>query len=185
MADYLNQLKIPLDRVAVLIGKDGETKDLVESETSSKLDIDSKEGEISVTGEDPLKMFVCAEIVKAIGRGFNPEIAILLTKIDYVLEIISINEFAKTQNDVIRLRGRVIGKEGKSRKVIEDILEVYICVYGKTISIIGRGENVSLARRAIESLLNGSTHATVYKWIEKQRTAFKQRLSPDEIRLNE
>ncbi|MFT4343366.1 MAG: KH domain-containing protein [Candidatus Woesearchaeota archaeon] len=181
MSDYLNQVKIPLDRVAVLIGKDGETKEHIEKETSCSIDIDSKEGEVSIQGADPLKMFICGEITKAIGRGFNPEIAILLTKIDYVLEIISINEFAKTQNDVIRLRGRVIGKEGKSRKIIEDILEVHICIYGKTISIIGRGESVSLARRAVESLLNGSTHATVYKWLEKQRSMFKQKLNPEDI----
>ncbi|MCB9358736.1 RNA-processing protein [Candidatus Woesearchaeota archaeon] len=175
MADFMNQIKIPQDRIAVLIGKDGETKDEVENRTGCKLDIDSKEGDVSINGVDPLMMFTCAEIVKAIGRGFNPDIALLLTKIDYVLEIISIAEYAKTQNDMIRIRGRVIGKEGKSRKVIEDLLEVYIVVYGKTVSVIGRGDSVALARRALENLLSGSTHANVYKWLEKQRKLYKQR----------
>lgn len=175
MAEFINQIKIPQDRIAVLIGKEGEVKAEIEKATSTSLNIDSKEGEVNIAGEDPLTLFTCAEIVKAIGRGFNPEIALSLKKIDYILEIISIGEYAKTQNDMIRLRGRVIGKEGKARRVIEDLLEVSICVYGKTISVIGRGDSVSLARRALESLLSGSPHSNVYQWLEKQRNLHKQR----------
>jgi ribosomal RNA assembly protein len=171
----MNQIKIPQDRIAVLIGKDGETKDLIENSTSSRLDIDSTEGDVSVFSEDPIKLFTCIEVIKAIGRGFNPELALMLIKLDYVLDVISIGEYTRSNNDFTRLRGRVIGKEGKSRRVMEDLLEVNICVYGKTVSIIGRGDSVALARRAIDSLLNGSTHATVYKWLEKQRSIFKKR----------
>ena len=176
MSEFVNSIKIPQDRVAVLIGTDGETKDTIEKITNSHLNVDSQDGEVHISGGDPLKIFTCAEIVKAVGRGFNPEVALLLTKIDYVLEIISITEFAKTQNDVIRLRGRVIGKEGKSRKVIEELLEVHIVIYGKTIGIVGRGDSVSLARRAVESLLGGSPHSHVYKWLEKQRSLYRQKV---------
>lgn len=175
MSDYMNQIKIPQDRIAVLIGKDGETKEMIEKSTSSVLEIDSKEGDVNILGEDPIKLFTCVEIIKAIGRGFNPEIALMLVKLDYVLDVISIGEYTRSNNDFMRLRGRVIGKEGKSRRVIEDLLEVNICVYGKTVSIIGRGDSVALARRAIDSLLNGSTHASVYKWLEKQRALYKKR----------
>ena len=175
MAEYINEIKIPQDRIAVLIGKDAETKQMIEAATSAILDIDSKEGDIRILGSDPINLFTCAEIVKAIGRGVNPEIAMNLKKIDFVLEIISIAEFAKTQNDAIRLKGRVIGKDGKARRVIEELLDVNICVYGKTIAIVGRGEDVAISRRAIESLLNGSPHSNVYKWLEKQRTLRKQR----------
>jgi len=175
MAEFMNQIKIPQDRVAVLIGKDGEVKKQIELQTKTALRIDSSEGEVNIEGEDPLSLFSTAEIIKAIGRGFNPEVALSLSKIDYVLEVISISDFARTQNDLIRLRGRVIGKEGKARRVIEDLLEVHMCVYGKTISIIGRGDAVSLARRALESLLSGSQHANVYKWLERQRVLRKQK----------
>lgn len=180
MSDYMNQIKIPQDRIAVLIGKEGETKSEIEELTNTTLDIDSGEGDVSVSGEDPIKLFTCVEIVKAIGRGFNPEIARMLTKIDYVLDVISIGDYARSNNDFVRLRGRVIGKEGKSRRVIEEILEVSICVYGKTVSIIGRGDSVALARRAMDSLLSGSPHSSVYKWLEKQRAIFKQREMEEE-----
>jgi ribosomal RNA assembly protein len=169
MAEFLNEIKIPIDRIAVLIGKEGETKAHIESALKAKINVNSQEGDVQISGEDPLSMFTCVEIVKAIGRGFNPEIALNLKKIDYVLEIISINEYIKTKNDLTRLRGRVIGKEGKARRVIEDILGIDICVYGKTISLIGRGDDVAIGRRAMESLLQGSTHANVYKSLEKQK----------------
>jgi ribosomal RNA assembly protein len=181
MAEFMNNVRIPQDRIAVLIGKDGEVKELVEKETKTNLNIDSKEGDVSISGDDPISLFTCAEIVKAVGRGFNPEVALSLKKLDYILEIISISDYAKTQNDVIRLRGRVIGKEGKARRVIEDILEVSVVIYGKTISIIGRGDSVALARRALESLLNGSPHSNVYQWLEKQKKMHKQREFEDKI----
>ncbi len=175
MSEYMNQIKIPQDRIAVLIGKEGETKTSIENSMEAKIDVDSQEGDISISGEDPIKLFTCVEIVKAIGRGFNPELALMLTKMDYVLDVISIGEYARSTSDFMRLRGRVIGKEGKSRRIIEDLLEVNICVYGKTVAIIGRGDSVSLARRAMDSLLSGSPHSTVFKWIEKQRSMFKRR----------
>ena len=59
------------------------------------------------------------------------------------------------------------GADGKARVTIERLTETFIVIYGKTISIIGTTERTLLARRAIETLLDGSTHAAVYKWLEK------------------
>ena len=162
-------LRIPKERVAVLIGKEGETKKELEELTSTELIIDSYEGDVTLKGNDPIKLYSAREIVKAIARGFNPDIAKYLIKQDFVYEQISIKDFAKSSNHLRRLKGRVIGTEGKSRKAIEDLTEASISVYGKTIGIIGLPENVDLARRAIETLLSGSPHSNVYKWLEKRK----------------
>lgn len=174
--EYSYELKIPRERVAVLIGKEGDTKKAIEVDTKTKINIDSKEGDIFIYGKDALGLYTCREVIKSIGRGFNPEVAKLLLKQDYVLEVISLTEYAgKSKNTLLRIKGRVIGKEGKSRKLIEALSEAYVCVYGKTISIIGLPESVSMAKRAIESLLSGSTHANVYKWLERRRTELKRK----------
>ena len=68
-----------------------------------------------------------------------------------------------------RLKGRVIGKGGKSREEIERLTETHISIYGKTISIIGETMQVSLARDALAMLLNGSMHKTVYQFLEKKK----------------
>jgi ribosomal RNA assembly protein len=169
MTKYSHDLKIPKERVGVLIGPKGQTKKELEELSKSNLDIDSESGEIIVSGEDPILLFSMRDVIKAIGRGFNPDIAKFLLKQDYSFDIIDIYDFAKTKNDVIRLKGRVIGSEGKSRRTIENLCEVNISVYGKTLSVIGEASNVSLARKAIESLLSGSPHSSVYKFLEKSR----------------
>ena len=174
MVEYSYELKVPKDRVAVIIGKEGSTKKQIEETTSIKMNIDSKEGEILVTGEDALGLFTAREVIKAIGRGFNPEVALLLLKPDYIFEIIDVSEYVKSKESMLRLKGRVIGKEGKSRKLIEELTDTYISVFGKTVSIIGTAEDASSCRRAIESLLKGSTHANVYKWLEKRKRETKR-----------
>jgi ribosomal RNA assembly protein len=172
--DYAYELKIPRERVAVLIGKSGKTKSDLEKATKTKLDIDSVEGEIKISGNDPLQLFTCREIVRAIARGFNPESAMKLLKQDMALEIMGVEQYAG-EKDLGRIRGRVIGEGGKARRIIEELTECNVSVYGKTVSIIGDFEGMNIARRAIESLLGGSQHATVYKWLERQRRELKRR----------
>ncbi len=163
------ELKIPEDRVAVLIGSDGATKKEIEETTESKLDI-SKEGDVIITGEDGLLLYVAREIIRAIGRGFNPKIALLLINQDYSLEFIDMKDLAgKSKNTLQRLKGRVIGKGGKSREEIERLTDTHISIYGKTIGIIGETQQVSLARQAIAMLLEGSMHKTVYAFLEKKK----------------
>lgn len=173
MDEFSYDLKIPKERIAVLIGKDGSIKKNLETETKTKIDIDSKEGDITIKGEDALLLYSAREVIKAIGRGFNPEVALLLLKSDYALDIISITEFVG-ENHLVRIKGRLIGKDGKSRKIIEELTETFICVYGKTVGIVGMHENLSSAKRAIESLLSGSPHANVYKFLERRRRELKK-----------
>jgi ribosomal RNA assembly protein len=174
MEEYLHELKIPKARVAVLIGKKGETKKELEESTQTDIDVDSKEGIVTIKGEDALQLFFVKEIIVAIGRGFNPDIARQLLKQDCIMEMISLADFADKKKQLERVRGRVIGKKGKSREIIENLTETNISVYGKTISIIGLTENVVMARNAVEALLDGATHSTVYKKLEKYRRRFKE-----------
>ncbi len=167
--EFSYELKIPQERVAVLIGKGGETKKEIEEATKSELDI-SKEGDVIIKGEDGILLYTTKEIVKAIARGFNPKIALLLLKPDYALEMIDMKDIAgKSKNTLQRLKGRVIGKGGKSREEIERLTECNISIYGKTIGIIGEINQVATARRAVAMLLQGSMHKTVYQFLEKQK----------------
>ncbi|MEA2036622.1 MAG: KH domain-containing protein [Nanoarchaeota archaeon] len=175
MAEYSYELRIPKDRVAVLIGKDGKVKKEIEVETKTAINIDSKEGDILISGEDALGLYSCREVIRAIGRGFNPEIVRLLLKPDYCFELIDLKEYAgKSKDHLLRIKGRIIGSEGKTRKIIEELTESYVCVYGKTVGIIGLAESTSLARDAIEKLLKGSPHAGVYKFLERKRRDMKR-----------
>jgi ribosomal RNA assembly protein len=169
MADFTYELKIPQDRVAVLIGSEGSVKKELEDLTKTVIKVDSRECDISISGSDPIGLYNIREIIHAIGRGFNPELAKLLLKQDYCFELVNLNDYCRTKNDMTRLKGRVIGLDGKSRRLIDELADVHLSVYGKTIGIIGEATRVMTARKAVDSLLKGSTHSKVYHWLEGQR----------------
>lgn len=186
--EFAYELKIPKERIAVLIGRKGEIKRDIEEETSSSITVDSKEGDIRVSGNDSLGLFSAREIIQAIGRGFSPEIAMQILKSDYAFELLTISDYiGKSKNTARRLKARVIGTEGKTRKHIEEITETHLSVYGKTIGIIGEVEHVMLARRAVESILAGATHTSVYKWLERKKKELERNrmLGADRIDLKE
>jgi len=168
MDEFAYHIKVPKERIAVLIGKQGETKKKIEDETRTKIDVDSKEGVVTVSGEDAILLYSTRDIIKAIGRGFNPEVAMQLIKQDYIFDVIILPDQDK-KNHLQRVKGRIIGKEGKSRALIEEYTDTFISVFGKTIAIIGRAEDVPVSRKAIEMLIMGSPHSNVYKWLERRK----------------
>ena len=168
-------LKVPKDRIAVIIGPKGKMKKELEEQTRTHIKVDSREGDVQLIGKDSLALFSLREVIKAIARGFNPEIAMLLLKQDYALEVVDITDYNRQKSHLQRLRGRVIGADGKARVTLERLTETFIVVYGKTISVIGTTERCLLARRAVETLLEGSTHASVYKWLEKHAKQLRKK----------
>ncbi len=167
--EFSYELKISEERIAVLIGAEGKIKKDIEEATQSKLEI-SKDGDVTITGEDALLLYTAREMVRAVSRGFNPKIALLLLKTDYVLEIIDLSDVAgKNKNVLERLKGRVIGTAGKARQEIELLTDTYLSVYGKTIGIIGEIAAVTVAREALSMLIRGSMHRTVYQYLERKR----------------
>lgn len=162
-------IKIPHDRVAVLIGTEGKTKRKIENLTDCEIDVESKEGEVTISGEDGVKLYSAQHIVKAIARGFNPKYALKLQKHDYVFEIIDLYDYHDKKNHHERMKGRVIGKGGKSRRVIEELGECNISVYGKTIGIIAPAETAGIAKKSVEMLLEGANHSTVFTFLERKR----------------
>lgn len=167
--EFQYELKIPRDRIAVLVGKKGNVKRTIEKNLNLRLKIDSKEGDVFIHGDDALDLSTAQNIIKAIGRGFNPEVALMLLEDEYVFQMIDLTDFAgKSKKALFRLKSRAIGSGGKARRNIEELTNTHIIIYGKTLAIIGDYAHVDLARKAFESLLAGSRHSTVYAWLEKQ-----------------
>ncbi len=165
-------LKIPKKRVAVLIGTSGKTKKEIEEKTKTEINVD-KEGSVEIKGES-FEAWMAKKVVKAIGRGFSPKKAIKILNEGYMFELIEMKDWAKTENSMSRLKGRVIGKEGKAKRTIQEITQTYISVYGKTIGIIGETKKVLLSKRAVEMLLSGCQHTTVFNMLEKERKKWER-----------
>jgi ribosomal RNA assembly protein len=169
----LTQIKIPKERVGALIGKKGEAKKWIEQRTGVKMLVDSSEGDIELDTSqlaDPSMALVIPNIVKAIGRGFSPEHAFELLDDDTVLEILDIRDYVgKKPNHVSRVRARLIGTNGKTRRIMEDLTDTHISVFGNTVAVIGGSIQASITIRAIEMIIEGAEHATVYRFLEGKR----------------
>jgi len=174
-------VKIPKERIGVLIGTNGKVKREIEEKLNVTLEIDSETGDVTISlnedSKDPSQLFKARDIVLAIGRGFSPQRAFrLLHDEDMMLTIIDLREiFGRSKSDIKRVKGRIIGKEGKTRKIIEECTEAYISVYGHTVAIIGGVEESEIAREAINMLIKGNQHATVYRFLQRKRRELKRR----------
>ncbi len=168
---YSSELRIPKERVAVLVGKKGTTKKALERKTHTKIAA-TREGEIMVSSEDNIQNYTVSLVIKAIGRGFNPEIATLLLDEQNTMEIVSITDMSKkTKKNLDRIRSRLIGKQGKARMMLETLTNTNISIYGKTVAIIGPIYDVLIAKHAVEKLVKGAPHGNVYRYIESQKEA--------------
>jgi ribosomal RNA assembly protein len=170
----IEYVKIPLERIAVIVGPNGEVKEFIEEKSMASLNIDSQTGEVEIDIKDPIKGLRTKDVVNAIASGFSPEKVFRLFDDDLlVFETINISNIAKTEKDLQRIKGRIIGSAGKTREVFENLTGVSISVYGKTISIIGYPEQNDVARVGIDMLLKGSTQKVVYKYLEKKTGELK------------
>jgi len=163
-------IRIPNDRIAVLIGKSGNVKSKIEQLCHVSLDIDGNTGEVllkSLGDVEKIQPFKAMEIVTAIGRGFSPENALTLLKGENTLCVIDLREFAgKSSANVERIKGRIIGEGGRARRNMENLTGTHISVYGRTVSIIGDGSKLRSTVDAISSISGGSMHGTVYSKLE-------------------
>ena len=169
-------IKIPFERVAVLVGPKGNMKQLIEEKSTAMLTIDSESGDVEISNPtDPLMGMRAKEVVQAIARGFSPEKALKLFDHDLLMfETIDLSNIARTEKDLMRIRGRLIGKDGKTREIFETLTSAYISVYGKTVSLIGYPEQNTVARTGINMLLEGSAHGPVYSFLEKKKSDLKR-----------
>ncbi len=163
-------IRIPNDRIAVLIGKSGNVKLQIEKLCHVLLDIDGDTGEVLITSHgdvENISPFKAMEIVTAIARGFSPENAFILLKGENTLHVIDLREFAgKSNANVERIKGRIIGEGGRARRNMENLSGTHISVYGRTVSIIGDSSKLRKAVDAISAISSGSMHGTVYTKLE-------------------
>lgn len=157
----IDEIKIPEQRKGVLIGEKGSVKTEIGKKTNTVISIDDG---IEIEGE-ALDVLKAKEIIKAIGRGFSPEKAFKLLDDEFRLIIISLGQ--ETDKRMRRMFSRIIGRNGRCKRKIEMRTNTDICIYGKTVSVIGDWRNVEKASEMIDLLLRGKPHSYVYKRLEE------------------
>ncbi len=185
-------VRIPEDRVGVLIGPGGSTKGEIEQKTSARIEIETGTGEVTVSSPadaDPTGILKARDIVLAIGRGFSPDRAYRLLDDSTYLGVIDIKAVAgrKDKAAMWRIRSRLIGTEGRARGRIEELSGASMSVAGNSVAIIGKEAQLDRATRAVELLLRGSEHAVVFRLLVRLRRedALEEATRPVEIPFEE
>jgi ribosomal RNA assembly protein len=89
---------------------------------------------------------------------------------DHFFELVDLRDYVgKRSNQQRRIRARIIGRQGKIRKLIEQLTQTQISIYNSTVVLVGEENGLFAARQAIEMLAGGSEHGTVIGFLERDR----------------
>jgi ribosomal RNA assembly protein len=172
-------IKIPKERVGALIGPGGKVKSEIEQRAGVTLEVDSEGGDVQIDDAkafEPVLALKVRDVVRAIGRGFAPEKAFRLFQDDTFLEVLDLTDYVgKGTKDLDRVRSRLIGTHGKTRTAVEETTGANVSIFGKTVALLGEIEEVTVAREAVEMIVDGAPHEAVYRLLEKKRKELRLR----------
>ena len=166
------------ERISKLVGEGGTVIKEIEKATGTKITINKKTGQVIIDVKedrvsDPIK---ARDIIRAIDLGFSPEEASRLKSPDTYLDVVDLRDyFGHSKGHLVRVKGRIIGAGGKTRRLISEFTGADIHIGSHYIAIIGTFEEIQGARKAVEMLINGAPHATVYRFLERFRAERKRR----------
>ncbi len=173
-------VKVPIDRLGTVIGEKGKVKQMIMDATGTRITVDTENGVVIIEpeteGVPPVNLMKAGEIVKAIAYGFPPEKAMRLLEEDQILVIVNLKDYVgDAPNHLTRIKGRIIGEKGRARRTIEEMTGTLINVGDYVVAIIGDYERAMAAKKAVEMLIEGRMHSTVYRYLERVLREIKRR----------
>ncbi len=165
-------VRIPVDRLAPLIGEGGKVIRELEERTNTLITVDEVNASVSIEPASPDttmdKLLKARDFIMAVAAGFSPDKAWRLLDEGQVLVVINLKEvIGSSPNHLTRIKGRIIGEKGKARRNIEQMTGTDINVYDDRVAIIGDYESAQIAREAVQMLIQGRMHSTVYRYIDR------------------
>lgn len=136
-------------------------------EKKLNIKITNRGKEVTITGT-PENEFIAQKTIDAINFGFSIAHSLLIVEENAEFEIINIKDHTK-QNNLERIRGRLIGKQGKALKTLSDLTNCYLELNKNQLGVIGEPEHLENAQDAIIAIIKGAKHSNIYKFLEKHR----------------
>jgi len=140
-------------------------KKMLEEKLNIKISNKGKDVYIKGKAKDE---YTAKRVIDALNFGFDFKDAILIKEEDYEFDLLNIKEYAKNHN-LERIRGRLIGKNGKTKKTLSHLTKCTIEIKDNFIGIIGPAEQIYNAQQALISLIKGSKQSNVYAYLEKHQ----------------
>lgn len=154
---------MPEERIGALIGRDGRIKKAIEKRTKTKISV--RGGEVVISGE-AYNTWVAKSIVEAIKTGFEYNKAVCLVNENYTMELVPLHVRGSRRESI---KGRIIGRGGITKDIIEKTGDCYISVSDEVIGVIGEYDDVANTVHAINMIMMGSSHGAAYNYLERKR----------------
>jgi len=148
-------------------GKIRRNKPTIEKKLNVKITIQGRKVEIE---GNPVEEYEASLILDALDFGFSLKDALKLTDENVIFRKLPIKQFT-TRKNLEEVRGRIIGTEGKTKRVIEEVSGCAVVLHQNTIGVIGPAENIEEATTALQKLIKGSKQTNVYRFLERMNTA--------------
>jgi len=154
-------------------------RDEIEEALGVRINLVDGEVEIESKEEDGMAEYFAKKILEAIDFGFKPQAAMQLKSEDYMFEKISIKDYARASR-LQTIKGRIIGKEGRAKGVIEELTDCTMHIKDYNVGIIGKTCDVDVALNAVRNMILGLPHAKIYAYLEKSRKLRKERFEEED-----
>jgi Predicted RNA-binding protein (contains KH domains) len=155
--------RIPEERVEKL------QRNLPRLKRSLSCEIVIRDNQIIITSKNSFNEYIARNVIIAFGRGFSIDDALELCREDKYFKLIELQDYAKNRNQLVRIKSRVIGREGKVKKEIEKLTGAKIAIYGKTIALIGGEQELKSAEDALIRIITGSKQSNVLRLLQLKK----------------
>ncbi len=143
---------------------------MIESKIKIKLAVNKST--VTIEGSE-LNEYTVEKIIEAIDFGFETEDALLLRNEDFAIEYVNVKDHTPRHN-LVEIRARVIGTEGKAKKTVELLTGSVIAIKGNRIGIIADSEHLHHTIQALVLIIQGAKHGNAFAYLEKQNANIRK-----------
>ncbi|AWR98829.1 KH domain-containing protein [Metallosphaera hakonensis] len=117
--------------------------------------------------QNPYQALKVVSVIRAIGLGVPVSDAYKLLGEELIMDIIDLKQVSKDRGPLSRIKGRIIGEGGKTKKIIQEYTGVTVVISDHYVTLLGTYEQIPVARKALELLMKGREHSTVYRFLDR------------------
>lgn len=121
--------------------------------------------EVTING-NPEDEIIARQVIDALNYGFPYVEAISIKTENRILETVNIKDHTSRAN-LERVRGRIIGKGGKTIKTLAGLTDSAMEIKENTVAIITNPDNIERATGSVIAIIKGAKQGGVYKDLEK------------------
>lgn len=141
-------------------------KDLIEEELNVKIEREGNILKIMASKDQIEDILKGEEILRALKWGFPPQTALKLRKSNFDFQTVDLKRF---RGDLNRIKSRVIGRNGKTKKKIQGVTNTSIIISKRHVVVLGGYEGLKMAIQAIKMIASGRRQQDVYQWLHREK----------------